>query len=178
MRKLTPGPGRYNDLGPASSEKTAETMRGVIAENYQSPAVEQVQCIVEMIQAKSGWDIPQCLQWVASKLAYYEPDTMHQTVRTPARLLKDKRANCVDYTVLICCVAKRMGLNAAFELAGYSGPDFQHVYPVINGVVVDVVPDQMQDGSEFFVRRSNFLPKLGALKRHKAVPIRTKLYQV
>lgn len=176
--KITPAPGQTNDLGHTDSEKTALVMQAVIRENVDTPAVEQVQAVVDMVMAKSGLDLPAALQWTASKLAYYTPDVEHQTVRTPARTLKERRANCVDYTVLICATALRMGASTGFELAAYQTPDFTHVYPLVNGVVVDCVPDQVQNGLEILLRRTNFLPKLGALERHNAVPFRTKFYHV
>lgn len=72
-------------------------------------------------------------------LANFQPDTQYQTIRTPARLQRDGKANCVDYTVTLAALAKALDLPVVFRIAKFSRDEpYTHVYPVIDGVPVDL----------------------------------------
>jgi transglutaminase-like putative cysteine protease len=95
--------------------------------------------------------------------AYFVPDPpTRQLIRTPRATLRDQRANCVDYTILIGAIAKRAGLPVVVRIVQLPGQSsYGHVYPVINGVAVDVVPGQDQSGMEAITRKSYKLPCVG-----------------
>lgn len=152
-------------------------MARVIWENFGSPGARTCARMVAALRA-SGFTLPDALAFVAYKLAYYEPDTVKQTIRTPDRVLDDSAANCVDYTVVICCAALHFSKDVGFELASYGPGDFSHVYPVIEGVPVDVVPFQDQSGGERFSRGLNILPKLATGKAQKIKPMKTKYFDL
>jgi len=96
--------------------------------------------------------------------AYFEPDPpTRQIIRTPAATLRDKAANCVDYTVLIGAVAKRAGLPVTVRIVQLPGQNsYGHVYPVVNGIAVDVVPCQDQTGREPLTRHPWTQPSVGS----------------
>jgi len=96
--------------------------------------------------------------------AYFEPDPpTRQIIRTPAATLRDKAANCVDYTILIGAVAARAGLPVIVRIVQLPGQQsYGHVYPVVNGVAVDVVPCQDQTGREVFTRHPWTQPSVGS----------------
>lgn len=95
--------------------------------------------------------------------AYFEPDPpTTQIIRTPRATLRDKAANCVDYTVLIGAIAKRAGLPVVIRIVQLPGQsNFGHVYPVVNGTAIDVVPVQDQSGAEALKRHPWTQPKVG-----------------
>jgi hypothetical protein len=148
-------------------------MRLVIWENYGSPGT--ITC-VNFVRAlmKEGLTLNLALAFMAYKLAYYEPDTHTQTIRTPDRTLDDSAANCVDYTVLICCTALHFTQDVYFQLAAYMPGRYEHVYPVVNGEIIDVVPGQEQKGKERVLRGINFFPSLEALTGQIKKPVSTK----
>lgn len=92
----------------------------------------------------------------AYKNIVYYPDPMNeQNIKTPARSLKDKRGNCVDYAVLLGSILFALGIPYYFRVAGYNEPrNFEHVYVVTkSGVVLDPVLGQPQDGTASFENR-------------------------
>lgn len=100
------------------------------------------------------------LAWTS---ATFERDTTDQILRTPQRLIADKKANCVDYTIFIASIAKVLGLPVVIRIARFSGYEvFTHVYPIIDGVVMDMVLGQ-ENGVQTF-------PQIG----HEAESIETK----
>lgn len=177
MHKTTPAPGQRRNLGPANSLKTAETMRRVIQETRTSPEVLRACHRIRQIARRYNLPVDLAAGLYAFKAAYYEPDIGNQTIRTPARTIRDKRANCVDYTVLICAIGTHFFDRVQFELAAYGPGDFTHVYPVLNGKPVDVVPDQNQTGLERVTRPIGKLPTLAAL-RATIEPERTQIFDV
>lgn len=85
----------------------------------------------------------------AYQTAYFVPHPPDkQTIRTVRRVLMDKAANCVDYTVLIGAICKCAGLNVVIRIVKINNDHFQHVYPVVNNTPLDVTITQDQTGRE------------------------------
>ena len=93
----------------------------------------------------------------AYNAATFEPDEEgKQVLKTPAALLREKKGNCVDYTILISALAIAANVPAIIKVVAVkNSKDFGHVYPVINGLPCDVVPYQRQDGKEHLYRKGN-----------------------
>jgi transglutaminase-like putative cysteine protease len=93
----------------------------------------------------------------AYNTATFEPDAHGvQVIKTPAALIREKKGNCVDYTVLISSIAHAAGIPAIIKVVAIGNSEnYGHVYPVINGFACDVVPYQRQDGSEHLYRSGN-----------------------
>lgn len=89
----------------------------------------------------------------AFKIATFFPDPDgHQYIRTVNRTLKDRRANCVDYTTFISAFLRAMKVPHVIRMVSYD-PDYpnsyQHIYPLTKtGIVLDVVYGQDQSGAE------------------------------
>lgn len=116
-----------------------------------------------------GTNILQALANRAYDQMFFEPDTRTvQTIRTPRRSLMDQRANCVDYTVYIASIAHALGLPVVVRIVQLQGQNnYGHVYPIVNGNVIDVVPGQFEDGTEFMNRVHKY-PKVGYTWPHTA----------
>ena len=90
----------------------------------------------------------------AYNAATFEPDANGvQVIKTPAALIREKKGNCVDYTVLLASIAHSVGIPAIIKVVAIGdSQNYGHVYPVINGFPCDVVPYQRQDGTEHLYR--------------------------
>lgn len=174
--KIIPAKGQTRNLGTTTTAKTAATMRVVILDVQNTPEVLNLVNFVRYLMA-SGFPLVPALAYMAYKNAYYYPDENAQTIRTPARVVSDRLANCVDYTVMICAVALHFEpiKNVQFQLGAYlPGGDYTHVYPIIAGQIIDVVPVQLQDGKERFCRPLNFFPTLAALNGSNLEPVKVQ----
>jgi len=89
----------------------------------------------------------------AFKVATFFPDPAgNQYIRTVNRTLKDRRANCVDYTVFISAFLRGMKVPHIIRMASFDKDNpkaYQHIYPLTaNGLILDAVYGQDQDGQE------------------------------
>jgi hypothetical protein len=82
-----------------------------------------------------------------------DPDN-HQYIRTLNRTLKDRRANCVDYTVFLSAFLRAMDVDHIIRMVSFDKNNpraYSHIYPLtINGVALDAVYGQDQNGLESF----------------------------
>ncbi len=89
----------------------------------------------------------------AFNVATFWPDPEgQQYIRTVNRTLKDRRANCVDYTVFISAFLRAMGVPHIIRMVSFDPKNpkaYQHIYPLtVNGIALDVVYGQDQFGGE------------------------------
>lgn len=92
------------------------------------------------------------------KTVYYQPDPPNlQQIKTPNRLLRDGRGNCVHYTIFLATIAKILELPVQLKLVSFDNKNFTHIYPVINGWPVDIVPQQEQTGIEHLSRANGIM---------------------
>ena len=89
----------------------------------------------------------------AFNLATFQPDPpSRQYIRTLNRLLKDRVANCVDYTVFVSAFLRRLNIPHKIRMVSFEAGQpqaYSHIYPVtLNDIVLDVVYGQDQHGGE------------------------------
>lgn len=80
-----------------------------------------------------------------------DPDKT-QYIRSVNRMLKDRRANCVDYTVFLSSFLRALFVSHFIRIVqtskDYDG--YNHIYVVLlDGTAIDPVINQDQDGNEF-----------------------------
>lgn len=90
----------------------------------------------------------------AFNIAKFQPDPAdNQYIRTITRMLKDRRANCVDYTTFISAFLRALKVPHIIRMASFDPNNpraYSHIYPLTqNGLILDVVPGQDQNGLEF-----------------------------
>jgi len=70
----------------------------------------------------------------ACKVARYQPDAPTlQTVRTPARLIMERRGNCVDFSVLISTILKCLKFGHKYKIVKLApNMPYGHIYIVSN----------------------------------------------
>ena len=143
-------------LESGTAQDVAKIMVSIIKENYEHKDVINAAEVVAGYMNTEDWPLVYALAYYAYKCAYFHADPpTRQTIRKPQRTISERRANCVDYTVLICSIAKHFTKNVAFEICAVDSEEFNHVRPVINGDICDVVPAQNQEGVEFYERKCN-----------------------
>lgn len=140
----------------ANVKQIAEAMREVAILESKKPYVQQLAsklCINKNEPYFSAFRLCN----FAYNAATFEPDAEGiQVLKTPAALLREKKGNCVDYTILISSLALAANVPAIIKVVAVKdNKDFGHVYPVINGIPCDVVPYQRQDGKEHLYRTGN-----------------------
>lgn len=97
-----------------------------------------------------GGDVINELAALAYTSMKFSPDIKHQVLRTPAKSLADGLANCVDYTIFIGSIAHVLGLPVVVRIARFEGmPVFTHVYPIVDGVPMDMVIGQENGPGEY-----------------------------
>ncbi len=76
-----------------------------------------------------------------------------QYIRSVNRQLKDRRANCVDYTVFLSAFLRALKVPHLIRMVqtDEEGDGFNHIYVVLSdGTALDAVINQSQDGTEPF----------------------------
>ena len=137
----------------ANVQETAAVMRDVVLQESEKPYIQKLVQKLS-INNKEPYYTAFKLCNFAYNGATFEPDPQGiQVIKTPAALLRSGKGNCVDYTVLMCTLAKAADIPAIIKVVAIGDSEnYGHVYPVINGLPCDVVPYQRQDGLEHLYR--------------------------
>jgi len=69
----------------------------------------------------------------------FEKDKGVQTIRTPERLIKDDKANCVDTTCFISAVLKNFDIPHVYKMVSAFGGAPEHIYIQANGLTLDPI---------------------------------------
>ena len=159
-----PGKGEYRRVKEnATPQQVAAIMRDVSSELAKNDKLT-LECVNSLF--RMSYDYPSFLYNLgnfAFKSAFFVPDEPgSQVIRTVNATLRDKSANCVDYTVFIAAIAKCAGLDVIIRIVQCEGhKNYGHVYPIINNTPLDVTIGQDQTGREREIRKETNLPILG-----------------
>ncbi len=89
----------------------------------------------------------------------FEPDRANdQIVKTPFAVLRERKGNCVDYSVLYATLLKLNGLGGHFRSVSFDPKNLKpiHIYVISGaGEILDAVQGQDQEGEKSFVDREN-----------------------
>ena len=137
----------------ANVHETAAAMRDIAVQESQKPYIKQLVRKLSISNSEPYYTAFKLCNF-AYNGATFEPDPDGvQVIKTPAATLRFGKGNCVDYTVLMCSLAKAADIPAIIKVVAIGdSANFGHVYPVINGLPCDVVPYQRQDGLEHLYR--------------------------
>lgn len=108
------------------------------------------------------------------RLVYFFPDPQNcQYVRTVNRTLKDRRGNCVDYSVFFSAFLRALGIPHQIQIVEYPNqltPGISHIYvKTMDGITLDAVIGQDQEGNEINKKsRTGFFNK-------EILPIKQKI---
>lgn len=93
--------------------------------------------------------------------SFESDDPKIQTIRTGLRSINDKRANCVDYCILLSSFLINMKIPHSFRMISTdpkNPENLSHIYVVTPGGVLDPVIGQNQDGTEHTKKRDQRTP--------------------
>lgn len=165
MNKVTiPASGRMAIAAKNSNPvEVCYIMRNLIRKLSKEDSVTNNICSLILEDSKTTGDFLRSVANFAYYNCYFEPDPPKtQVIRTPRACLRDQRANCVDYTVLIGAICAACGLPVTIRAVQLPGQNnYGHVYPVVNGVPLDIVPQQDQTGNEVNTRAQGSTPVYG-----------------
>jgi hypothetical protein len=154
----------------ARVEDVAAVMVEVIRLSSREPYVVN---LAQQLEGTTTKETVQNFCLLVYKAAYFQPDLpSSQTIRTLRRLIIDGCGNCVDYTTAIASLAVAAKIPVTLALVQLPGQtDFGHVFPIIDGIIADVVPGQKQDGSERRKRPAGSSPVIGSTTRYEKIAI-------
>lgn len=103
----------------------------------------------ELAKQLQGRTVEKCciniMRFVCNNFNYKIDPHGVQWVRTPARLLKDKEADCKSYSIFVCALLTCMGIKNGFRFSSYNKKgEYTHVYSVAedeegNMLIIDCV---------------------------------------
>lgn len=161
---MIPGKGEYRKVKEnATPNEVGELMRQLVIELAKRDKLTR-ECTTELFRISQ--DYPSFmfnLGNFAYNSAFFVPDAPgSQVLRTVNAVLRDKSANCVDYTIFIGALAKCAGLNVVIRIVQCPGQkSYGHVYPIVNNTPMDITIGQDQSGSEREIRKGGSVPILG-----------------
>jgi hypothetical protein len=86
-----------------------------------------------------------------------------QQIRTGTRALREGKANCVDYSILLSSFLLNLGVPHSFRMvATEKNENFSHIYVITKDLTLDCVIGQDQEGLEkfkTFEQRKNYFNK-------------------
>lgn len=85
--------------------------------------------LVEGVPAKDdSEEVERLFLFVRDGIRYVRDIYGVETVHTPPEVLRIGQGDCDDKSVLLASLLESVGYETAFKVAGYNGPDYEHVY--------------------------------------------------
>jgi hypothetical protein len=152
---------RSKTIDISRSANVFQTIRLMVNVSKEAASHPQIQALAAELRRGTVADsLAAIISWVHSAVVYRAHPDGFQWVRSPLRTLDDGVGNCVDYSVLIGSILGAMGYDYSFRLVGYRSPfEYDHVFVVVDGIAVDPVATQRQDGTDTVYNRKD--PVLG-----------------
>jgi len=161
QRLIPPSGERKLLIADGTSMDTIKLMRDVVHATYDGPTAKRIANALRS-QTSDRDELIDKLATFVYKSAYFVPDPpTAQRIRTLDNVLRTSNANCVSYSTAISTVLKQLGIPHKFRavwMPGYKG--FNHIYIMVGNRPIDIVPDQVQDGSEFYQRPLKTVPRM------------------
>lgn len=104
-------------------------------------AVTQTKSIANKFKGKT--DLETCkniFNYLLTSVSYKE-DGMHQKIKVPSALMREKQADCKSYALFTAGILQNLGIGWKYCLTSYSNdPTPQHIYVVTDsGIIIDAV---------------------------------------
>lgn len=141
-----------------SWKQSAELMEGIAAEYSQHPAIKTM--------AKACFSLQDVFLIVGS-LFEFVGDVNEQTYRTPARLIKEQKGNCVDASILVSSILTALELPHSFEFGANIENKPFHVWVKCGGVIIDTVRGRTEYKTKFFPQYYNTELNLPYIYNHE-----------
>jgi len=108
--------------------------------------------------------IKKIFDYIFNNTTFIKDNDKVQQIRVGTKLLRDKKGNCVDYSVLLSQFLINLGIPHSFKMVATDANkpnNFNHIYVVLyNDLPLDLVIGQDQNGFEKFKKsRKNYIFK-------------------
>ena len=145
----------------ANQFDTIRVMKGVAYESALNPIFKNLINKYDLLRDPDR--IKKIFDFCFYNTFYEKDDPRKQTVRSGIRSLTDKKANCVDYSVLLSSFLLNLNEPHFFRMVSTDENrpnDYNHIYVILgDGTPLDLVIGQDQNGKEILKRakeRTNF----------------------
>ena len=115
-------------------------LRSVIF-NATPLAIQQTKSIARQFQGKTEIDTcKNIFDYLKTKIRY-EADGVHQKVKLPSALLRERVGDCKSYSVFTYAILTNLGIPCKYVLTSYNNdPSPSHIYVVTDsGIIIDAV---------------------------------------
>lgn len=115
-----------------------------LMKNIVNQTLDQTKAISQVLKGKSVKETCENIwNFLYNHVQYTKDNPSREQLRTPIRTWKDrlKGVDCDCYSIFISSVLSNLGIAHNFRMAAYK-EDFQHVYVVASGYVIDPVVDK------------------------------------
>lgn len=132
--------------GKAGAFATVRHMRALVRENVRSPEILNAvaSIIFLMPQHDQFAEVEAIFNFVRGQIRYMRDVVGVETLATPQMTMRRRVGDCDDQSTLLCTLCEAAGYPTRFVLAGYNGPEFEHVYCQIflNGDWINADPTE------------------------------------
>lgn len=146
--------------GDATTWDALRIVQDVAALSAKEPEIIELAELFKNCRDKN--ELAELLANFVFRTAYFEPDgSDHQRVKTATRILRDGKTNCVGYSTLISAILTVLKIPHLLRLIDTGTGGFNHIYPVLDDIAIDVVPQQDQSGLEHLQRINGSVARVG-----------------
>ncbi len=154
-----PGKSRREKRSGATQKDTIRIMKKVAYESAKNP---YWQYLIKKYDLKNDLKSMKKIFDFSFFNTYFKGDNQKtQTIRTGTRSINDKRANCVDYSILISSFLINLRVPHSFRMISTEKNDpnnLSHIFIVTPYGTIDPVIGQDQDGNEQYKKREQRTP--------------------
>ena len=142
----------YN-LGSGNLEKTIDT----IVEVTQANATQMCKFAEQFRGEDARKTAFNIWHYIKNNILYVRDIPGTEQIRTPQRTLADKKGDCEDYSILAATLLHCLGYTPIYHVVGF-GHGYQHIFVVVDGVVLDGVMNTFGQYPEGIVRTKIVYP--------------------
>lgn len=104
-------------------------------------AVTQTKSIANKFKGKTDLETCQNIFNYLLTSVTYKEDGMHQMIKVPSALMREKQADCKSYALFTAGILQNLGIGWKYCLTSYNNdPTPQHIYVVTDsGIIIDAV---------------------------------------
>lgn len=115
--------------------QTAQVMRDMVEQFKRDPEIRRLALhLVETLSQKDHVsEVERLFSYVQNEIRYVQDIYDIETIATPDQIVALGQGDCDDKAVLLATLLESIGFQTSFKLAGYNGPNFEHVYVHVQG---------------------------------------------
>ncbi len=126
--------------------QTLAQMRKMVNQSKVSPQIRQTatQAVFLTPEKDEFSEVNAIFTLVRDGVRYVKDVHDVETLSTPEKTLEGRIGDCDDQTMLLAALLESVGYPTRFVVAGYHGPDYEHVYlqTWINGEWINLDPTE------------------------------------